>query len=76
MNDSPITDRDRRRAEFCRQCPICRRARVRQRGLAFWFVKKVEGGVCPKCRAYEKVYGRKAHEPIPPDKADSTPQQT
>jgi hypothetical protein len=50
---------------------MCRRARVRQRGLAFWFVKKVEGGVCPNCIAYEKVYGRKSHEPLPPDKADS-----
>ena len=32
---------------------------------AYWFVKKIEGSVCPQCKAYEKVYGRKAHEPIP-----------
>ncbi len=25
-----------------------------------------ETRVCPFCRAYERVYGRKAHEPIPP----------
>jgi hypothetical protein len=25
----------------------------------------IEGGMCPQCRAYEKVYGRKAHEPLP-----------
>jgi len=30
--------------------------------LLFWFVKMVEGRLCPQCRAYEKVYGRKAHE--------------
>ncbi len=28
-------------------------------------VKTCEG-LCPFCRAYEKVYGRKSHEPIPP----------
>lgn len=67
MNNSPITDRDRRRAAACLSCPVCRRARVKQRGLAFWFVKKVEGKLCPNCIAFEKVYGRKAHEPIPPD---------
>jgi len=33
--------------------------------LLFWFVKKVEGKFCPQCRAYEKGYGRKAHEKIP-----------
>ena len=33
-------------------------------------VKSIEGGVCPYCKAYAKVYGRKAHEPVP----QSTPQ--
>lgn len=64
MNDpSPITDRDRQLAKVCLHCPVCRPARRKQRGLAFWLVKNVEGKVCPFCQAYEKVYGRKAHLP-------------
>jgi uncharacterized protein CbrC (UPF0167 family) len=65
MADVVITERDRRRAEQCVKCSVCRRAREKQRGLAFWFVKHVEGGLCPYCKAYERVYGRKAHAPIP-----------
>jgi Zn ribbon nucleic-acid-binding protein len=60
-----ITEEDRKKAESCLNCPVCSHARKTQRGLAFWFVKNVEGGICPACQAYEKVYGRKAHEPIP-----------
>jgi hypothetical protein len=30
--------------------------------MAFQFVKSVEEGICPFCRAYERVNGRKAHE--------------
>jgi hypothetical protein len=26
--------------------------------------KPVEGGLCPFCQVYEKVYGRKAHEVV------------
>ncbi len=62
MNDR-ITARDRARAKRCASCPVCRRARRKQRGLAYSVVKFVESGICPYCRAYEKVYGRKAHEP-------------
>ena len=58
-----ITDRDRAMAEKCRTCPVCRTARRTQRGFAFWFVRHLESGVCPFCQAYERVYGRKAHEP-------------
>ena len=65
MSERPITDRDRTRAQKCLECPICRRARRKQRGLAFWFVKKIEGSLCPYGRAYERVYGRKAHEALP-----------
>ena len=60
-----ITEKDIRMAEACLTCPLCRRAREKQRGLAYWFVSKIEDGLCPNCRAYAKVYGRKAHEPIP-----------
>lgn len=59
----PPSERDKTMAEQCRTCPLCRHARWRQRGLAFWMVRHVEGGLCPYCRAYERVYGRKAHEP-------------
>ena len=60
-----INERDRRMAQRCVDCPVCRHARRKQRGLAFWFVKTIEDGLCPYCRAYQKVYGRKAHEPEP-----------
>jgi len=62
--ESVITEKDRQRAQGCLNCPVCKRARAKQRGLASWFVKHVEGAVCPNCKAYEKVYGRKAHEPL------------
>lgn len=60
-----ITEWDRRLAEGCVKCPVCSHARKKQRGLAFWLVKHVEDDLCPQCRAYHKVYGRKAHEPAP-----------
>ena len=64
MSETEITDRDRAMAQRCVECPVCTRARRQQRGFAFWFVKQVEGNVCPFCQAYEKVYGRKPHEPV------------
>lgn len=63
MNLTEITEQDRALAEKCVQCPVCNHARRKQRGIIFWFVKTLEGGICPACKAYEKVYGRKAHEP-------------
>jgi len=65
MNQGPISARDRKMAQVCMQCTVCGRARANQEGLANWFVKKIESGLCPFCKAYERVYGRKAHEPIP-----------
>jgi uncharacterized protein CbrC (UPF0167 family) len=53
---------DKTLAQFCLNCPVCQRARQRQHGAAFWLVKHVETRLCPFCRAYERVYGRKAHE--------------
>lgn len=64
---TPITDKDRELAQRCLDCAVCNHARKKQRGLAFWFVKVIEGALCPYCKAYEKVYGRKAHEPFPPE---------
>ncbi len=65
MSATEITEKDRKLAQQCAACPLCKTARRKQRGLIFWFVKRLEGGVCPSCKAYEKVYGRKAHEPVP-----------
>jgi len=59
-----ITDRDRKLAKFCVTCPVCKHARKTQKGTAFWFVKKIEGNLCPFCKAYERVYGRKAHQTL------------
>jgi hypothetical protein len=52
-------------AIVCLNCPVCRHARRSQRGVAFQVVRKIEGRVCPFCRAYERVFGRKAHARIP-----------
>lgn len=57
-----VTEKDREMAMRCVTCPVCKRARKKQSGLAFWFVKHIEGGLCPYCKAYERVYGKRAHE--------------
>jgi hypothetical protein len=64
MNDTKITTFDRALANVCESCPVCRPARRNQQGLANRFVRGVEVDVCPFCRAYERVHGRKAHEPM------------
>jgi len=69
MTMDTITERDRAMAQRCLECPVCSHARKTQKGLAFWFVRCVEGSVCPYCKAYERVYGRKAHEPARDDAA-------
>ena len=53
---------DQTLASVCVNCPVCRHARRRQGGVAFRLVKRVETKSCPFCRAYERVYGCKAHE--------------
>ncbi len=67
MEKPEITEKDKKKARGCLDCPICKRARKKQKGFLFWFVKNVEGGICPQCKAYEKVYGKKAHEPLKKD---------
>ena len=59
-----ITEMDRKMAKFCIKCTVCSYARKKQQGAVFWFVKKIEGKLCPFCKAYERVYGRKAHQPL------------
>lgn len=61
MNSIEITEKDRKMAQKCVECPVCSRARKKQKGFAFWFVKAIEEDMCPFCKAYEKVYGKKAH---------------
>ena len=65
VDEQNITDKDRKLAKGCMDCPMCSYARKKQKGIIFWFVKRVESSLCPQCKAYEKVYGRKAHEPLP-----------
>jgi hypothetical protein len=62
MSDQKPSPLDKTLAEVCVNCLVCRRARKQQRGAAFWLVKKIEARMCPFCRAYERVYGRKAHQ--------------
>jgi hypothetical protein len=66
--DTPhtISATEKARARFSENCLVCRLARKKQRGLAFWLVKHVEGWLCSFCKSYEKVHGRKSHEPVPP----------
>jgi uncharacterized protein CbrC (UPF0167 family) len=59
-----ITEKDRKMAKHCVTCPVCKRARKKQSGLVYWFVKTIENGLCPYCQAYERVYGKKAHESL------------
>jgi len=74
MTQQYITETDRKLAEQCRNCSVCKKARQKQHGFFYWFVKKVEGTVCPACKAYEKVYGHKAHEPLDHTAKTSTSQ--
>ena len=69
MEGQEFTEKDKANARICMNCPVCRRARKKQKGFFYWFVKNVEEGICPKCAAYERVYGRKAHEPLPAEGA-------
>ncbi len=70
MTNEEITEKDKKRAQLCAECGVCQRARNKQKGLAYTLVKTFEG-ICPFCKAYEKVYGRKAHDPVPPDEQSS-----
>ena len=65
MDERRTSRMDRALAAVCASCPVCRRARKKQDGMANRFVRKVERGACPFCRAYERVNGRKSFEPVP-----------
>jgi len=61
MSTRKASSFDKALARVCVNCPVCRNARRRQGGAAVWLVSQVESKLCPFCRAYERVYGRKAH---------------
>lgn len=61
----PISALDRMLANVCASCPACRHARTTQQGVVFNFVNRIENKICPFCRAYARVHGRKPHEPLP-----------
>jgi hypothetical protein len=64
MEPKRPSHRDLAWAKICLNCPVCRHSRKKQKGPAFWLTSKMEGRLCPFCRAYERVYGRKPHEPL------------
>lgn len=53
---------DKALAKVCELCPVCLHARYHQKGVVFDFVKNVEQDICPFCKAYERVHGKKAHQ--------------
>ena len=63
MSNDTVTNLDRALARVCENCPVCRSASRNQHGLANRFVRGIEEGICPFCRAYERVHGCKAHQP-------------
>lgn len=62
IRTTAATALDLKLARVCELCPVCRHARKQQQGLAFSLVKGIEQDICPFCRAYQRVHGRKAHQ--------------
>ena len=60
-----ITDKDRQEADYClTKCTGCTGARKNQKGFKYWVVKLIGVNFCPNCKAYAKVYGQRAYQPI------------
>jgi hypothetical protein len=57
-----ITKRQKWMAQRCVKCKLCKYARKKQKGLIFNMVR-LESRICPFCRAYERIYGRRSYEP-------------
>jgi len=64
MDTTPITDRDRAMAQNVSSAPSARAPPRTSAGVSYWFVKSSKR-ILPVLQAYEKVHGRKAHEPDP-----------
>ena len=62
MSHAEASTLDRTLAKVCELCPACLHARHHQEGLVYNFVKSIEIDICPFCKAYERVHGKKAHE--------------
>lgn len=62
MSGTESSSLDRALARVCELCPVCLHARYHQQGMVYNFVKSVEADICPFCKAYERVHGKKAHE--------------
>ena len=56
-----ITEQDRKSAQECVKCSLCRNEREKPNGMPLWSLNLIER-LCPYRQGYEKVYGRKAHE--------------
>lgn len=63
MNSREATALDRALSRVCELCPVCLHARHYRKGIVHSFVMNIEDRICPFCQAYERVHGRKAHEP-------------
>jgi len=59
-----ISEDMKKKAKICLECAVCSAARKKQKGLAYWFVKLIDRTFCPYCKAFEKVFGQRAYEPI------------
>lgn len=64
------TDKLKARARWCLKCPICNRAREKQKGIVYLLVKHIDRKVCPSCKAFEKVTGQLSYEPITQESID------
>ena len=53
-----------KRARRCLECPLCSRARARQGGLAYFFTRYIDRKICPNCKAFERLTGQRAYEPL------------
>lgn len=65
MQNEDVTEKDKEMAQICLSCPCCKIALEEQEGLMYSCVKDYAEELCPFGQAYEKVYGRKPHEPVP-----------
>lgn len=64
MENVNASEKDLELARICLNCPCGKNARLEQKGFFYDIVKNFTEEVCPFCQAYERVYGRKAHEPV------------
>jgi len=65
--DTAMDGKLRAKAKMCLECPICKKARQKQGGLAYLFVKLVDRKICPSCKALEQITGKRAYEPLTQD---------